>query len=108
MLKRVIRGGLARRGWELRRRSPEVEHVGLEPQHADLEPEFIGLYERCAAATMTSIERMYALYQAVRYVHAAAIPGDVVECGVWRGGSSMLAALTLDSPWRPGAACMAL
>src|SRR5687768_14846102 len=46
---------------------------------------------------MTSVERMYALYQAVRHVHAAKIPGDVVECGVWRGGSSMLAALTLTS-----------
>jgi len=46
---------------------------------------------------MTSIERMYAVYQAVHHVHAAKIPGDVVECGVWRGGSSMLAALALDS-----------
>jgi O-methyltransferase len=90
MLSRLIRGALARRGWELRRRSPE-------PPYADLEPQFIALHERCAPATMTSIERMYALYQAVRHVHAAAIPGDVVECGVWRGGSSMLAALTLDS-----------
>jgi O-methyltransferase len=90
MPSHFIRRALARRGWELRRRSPDV---GC----ADLEPEFIALYERCAPATMTSIERMYALYQAVRHVHAAAIPGDVVECGVWRGGSSMLAALTLDS-----------
>jgi len=90
MLARLIRAVLARRGWEPPRRSPAV-------QHPDLEPEFIALYERCASATMTSIERMYALYQAVRHVHAAAIPGDVVECGVWRGGSSMLAALTLDS-----------
>jgi hypothetical protein len=46
---------------------------------------------------MTSIERMYALFQAVRHIHAAGVPGDVVECGVWRGGSSMLAALTLES-----------
>jgi len=44
---------------------------------------------------MTSLERMYALYQAVRYVIEADIPGAVVECGVWRGGSCMLAALTM-------------
>ncbi len=44
---------------------------------------------------MTSIERMYALYLATHYVCAARIPGDIVECGVWRGGSSMLAAMTL-------------
>jgi hypothetical protein len=45
--------------------------------------------------TMTSPERLYALIQAVRYVAGAAIPGDIVECGVWRGGSMMAAARTL-------------
>jgi hypothetical protein len=45
---------------------------------------------------MTSIERMYALYQATQYVLAREVPGAIVECGVWRGGSSMLAALTLE------------
>ena len=44
---------------------------------------------------MTSVERMYALRDAVRYVVEAKVPGAVVECGVWRGGSSMLAALAL-------------
>jgi O-methyltransferase len=66
------------------------------PDHReDMDPVFHGLHERASRFTMTSIERMYALYQAVTYVNRAAIPGDVVECGVWRGGSSMLAALTL-------------
>jgi hypothetical protein len=44
---------------------------------------------------MTSPERMYALWCAVCYVAQARIPGDLVECGVWKGGSSMLAALAL-------------
>ena len=61
----------------------------------DLDPAFLPLHARCAPYTMTSIERMYALWDAVRYVVGAQVPGDVVECGVWRGGSSMLAALTL-------------
>jgi O-methyltransferase len=61
----------------------------------DMEPEFKLLYEICRAETMTSIERMHALWSAVRYVCAAGIPGDIVECGVWRGGSMMLAAQTL-------------
>lgn len=47
------------------------------------------------AYTMTSTKRLYALIQAVRHVAAAAIPGNVVECGVWRGGSMMAAARTL-------------
>jgi O-methyltransferase len=81
---------LARRGWDLVRRDER-------PDRRDMEDEFLALYDRCAPFTMTSIERMYALYQAVRHVVRAGVPGDVVECGVWRGGSSMLAALVLDS-----------
>jgi O-methyltransferase len=61
----------------------------------DLEPEFIELYELCREQTMTSIERMYALYTATRYLVENEVPGDFVECGVWRGGSVMLIALTL-------------
>lgn len=45
--------------------------------------------------TMVSAERTGALIQAVEHVVATAVPGAIVECGVWRGGSSMTAALTL-------------
>ena len=61
----------------------------------DLEPEFLDLYERCREQTMTSLERMYALYNSVRYVVENGIEGDFAECGVWRGGSVMLMAHTL-------------
>jgi hypothetical protein len=77
-----------------------IDRLGLirrSEQLADLDPAFVALYERCAPYTMTSIERMNALHDAVRYVSGAGVPGDYVECGVWRGGSSMLAALTFES-----------
>jgi hypothetical protein len=45
--------------------------------------------------TMTSPERIVAVCDAVRYVSRNGIAGDVVECGVWRGGSMMAAARTL-------------
>lgn len=45
--------------------------------------------------TLTSIERQYALYEAVRYVSLSKITGDIVECGVWKGGSMLIAAHTL-------------
>jgi O-methyltransferase len=45
--------------------------------------------------TMTSNSRIAALCDAIAYVVAAPIPGAIVECGVWRGGSMMAAALTL-------------
>ena len=39
--------------------------------------------------TMTSSERLWSLINAVRHVISNEIPGDFVECGVWRGGSVM-------------------
>jgi O-methyltransferase len=51
----------------------------------------------CKPYTMTSPERLYALYEATRYVLDAGIAGDFVECGVWRGGSSLMMALELHA-----------
>jgi O-methyltransferase len=92
MLRRAMTTMLERSGYELRR----CDHPDRAAEtHPDLDPDFVELYRRAAPFTMTSIERMYALYQAVRHIEAAGIDGDIVECGVWRGGSSLLAALTL-------------
>ncbi|MEI2714494.1 MAG: TylF/MycF/NovP-related O-methyltransferase [Nocardioides sp.] len=46
--------------------------------------------------TMTSPERLFATCEAVRYVVKHNIPGAIVECGVWRGGSSMAMLRTLQ------------
>lgn len=62
----------------------------------DLEDkEFQYVYSFCQDYTMTSIEDMYALYNAVRYIVRNNVEGDFVECGVWRGGSAMLIAMCL-------------
>jgi O-methyltransferase len=45
--------------------------------------------------TATSTERLSGLVSGVQYIVQNKIPGDFVECGVWRGGSMMAAALTL-------------
>jgi O-methyltransferase len=60
-----------------------------------VEEEFVSLYEKCREFTGTSWERLYALYKAVKYVVESRVPGDLVECGVWRGGSVMMIAYTL-------------
>ena len=57
---------------------------------------FMNLYDKCKPYTMTSLERLYSLYQSVNYVLDNNISGDFVECGVWRGGSSMMMALILE------------
>ena len=51
--------------------------------------------QKVTGFTMTSIERQLALIEAVRYVVRRNIPGCFVECGVWRGGSSMIIAMVL-------------
>lgn len=45
--------------------------------------------------TMTSFERVVAMCQSVAYLEARGVAGAVVECGVWKGGSTMAAALAL-------------
>lgn len=45
--------------------------------------------------TMTSPERLNALINAVKYTVNNSLKGDIVECGVWRGGSMLAVAKTL-------------
>ncbi|MBD3346454.1 MAG: macrocin O-methyltransferase [Chitinivibrionales bacterium] len=61
----------------------------------DFSEEDIEIIKAVSPYTRTSPERIYAVIQAIRYVVSCNIPGDIVECGVWRGGSMMAAAKTL-------------
>jgi O-methyltransferase len=61
----------------------------------DFPAPWIETIERVLPYTQTTVERLGALCAAVEHVVAHRIPGAVVECGVWRGGSMMAAALTL-------------
>lgn len=61
----------------------------------DMDQEFQEIFEKSIDYSMTSTANRYALYQAIKYLVKHEIPGDIVECGVWRGGSSMIAASTL-------------
>ncbi|MFB8104677.1 TylF/MycF/NovP-related O-methyltransferase [Streptomyces sp. NPDC056007] len=47
--------------------------------------------------SMTSPERLNAFILATRYIARHDIPGSIVECGVWRGGSMQACARTLLS-----------
>ncbi|MEV6695931.1 TylF/MycF/NovP-related O-methyltransferase [Streptomyces sp. NPDC051453] len=47
--------------------------------------------------TMTSPERLNAFILATRHIVRHDIPGDIVECGVWRGGSMQACAKALLS-----------
>ena len=61
----------------------------------DFDAESVKLLQRVAPFTMTSSERILSLCDSVRHVVKHSIPGDIVECGVWKGGSMMATALVL-------------
>lgn len=61
----------------------------------DFTKDFVEIYEKCKNFTMTSLESMFSLYKSIEYISRNGIAGDIVECGVWRGGSMMICALTL-------------
>lgn len=86
VLKSVLTPATRRFGYELRA-------VGRPERFEDA---FEKRYEEAAPFTMTSRERMYACWQSANYVVSAGIPGAVVECGVWRGGSTMMLAAALS------------
>ena len=61
----------------------------------DLDATDVEIIRLAKPLTMTGVERLHALVQAVRYIVRAEVPGDLVECGVWKGGSMVAAAHTL-------------
>ena len=87
VLKKIVNDLLLHLGYKITKISKKVPN--------DVDEKFLNIYKKCKDYTMTSIERMYALYKATEYVVRHKIPGDIVECGVWKGGSSMICALTM-------------
>jgi O-methyltransferase len=86
VLKKIAQVILTRTGYRLQKR-----------YDLDIEKEFIATHVQVKNKTMTSQERQYALFKAVEYIEKNNIEGDIVECGVWKGGSSMLIAQTLKN-----------
>jgi hypothetical protein len=69
--------------------------TSLPPIPGDIAPTVAETIQRVQPFTLTSPERVAALCDAVAYVVRSDIPGAIVECGVWRGGSMMAVAYTL-------------
>ncbi|MEQ1831116.1 MAG: TylF/MycF/NovP-related O-methyltransferase, partial [Pirellula sp.] len=61
----------------------------------DLSQQQLLILSRAKPFTLTSPERMASLLLATEYIVNQKIPGDIVECGVWQGGSMMIVAQTL-------------
>ena len=72
--------------------------LALRLRYPDFDKSTLDVLGRVLRYTMTSPARIAAVCAAVRHVETNDIPGAFVECGVWKGGSSMAAALTFKSP----------
>lgn len=70
-------------------KSINTESVTTEPTP---QTPFFDVLDQVRFATMTSDARLIALCDAIHYICDAEISGDIVECGVWKGGSMMAAA----------------
>lgn len=86
IIKSTIRKIINRYGYEL---------IPIKAFPGDFTKKEITIIRAVSENTMTGPERLVALIRAVSYVVRHQIPGDFVECGVWRGGSMMAVAHTL-------------
>ncbi|MCA9161780.1 MAG: class I SAM-dependent methyltransferase [Planctomycetales bacterium] len=82
--ERIVRAALHRAGFDLVRHSL-----------ADFTSEEVAIIRSVKPYTMTSEQRVCALMVAVKHLIENGVPGAMVECGVWRGGSMMAVARTL-------------
>ena len=67
--------------------------TGLHGLIPELGPDGESLLNAAKGLTMTSPIAQWELIQAIRHIEARKIPGDIVECGVWRGGNLVIAGL---------------
>jgi hypothetical protein len=87
-LRRLFRGDTAHRGPATAAAAPETAE-SVAARFPDVPAAHVATYLAVKDLTMTSPERLFGLCQAVDHVLRTGIPGDFVECGVWRGGSSV-------------------
>lgn len=90
ILKRSIKRIFSAAGLEIRRK-PVEEAVRMPVELRGEEKDMVA-YVRENNLTLTSYERLWATAMACKHAIERGIDGDFVECGVWRGGNSLLAA----------------
>lgn len=96
-MRNLVRAALRPIGLTIERlRTDLAFHI---PEINDFEAEAIRIGGQYS---MTTIERQWALVQSVEHLHRNGIAGDIVECGVWRGGNLIIAGLIQQRLKRSG------
>lgn len=94
-VKRTAKYVLARAGYELRTIIRDVDSSSTEVSLPGEQAWVKEIITRVHPYTLTSAQKIASMCHAVEYIVRCRIPGDIVECGVWKGGSMMAAALAL-------------
>lgn len=84
----VVKKVLTRFGFEIRR-VPKKQKLGPLPLW-ERDDRFAQLYESIAGVTLVDRRRCYMLYELA--LHAASLPGEAAEVGVYKGGTAKLLA----------------
>ena len=85
MIKNKIQTGLNYVGYKIERLDSSYKNNSL----------FKKILKKVKNYTMTNSKRIFYLYHSVNYLVKNKIKGDIVECGVWKGGSIMTIAFSL-------------
>jgi len=94
-VKRGLRGLLRAFGYDIVPATPAQPSPFPTEFPPDFDDPTAAVFRYVQPYTMTSKERVFALCKSVEYVVKRDIAGDIVECGVWKGGSMMAIARTL-------------
>ena len=92
MIKNIIQNILKKNGYEIIKPDTRLVKDGLP---TDFDAKTITIIKKIKPYTLTTPERVASLINAINYVVKNKIEGDIVECGVWKGGSSMAAMAAL-------------
>lgn len=90
-LQKLVKEKCAAAGFSITRCRREAGGVPLDLSDAD-----VCLIDKVRKYTLTSPARIRVLADAIRHLVANSLPGAIVECGVWKGGSMMAVAYTLQ------------
>jgi len=91
-VRKILNAALRPAGYELARRK---ENPRFPQDFTEEEQKICGAVRPFTMAR--EVDKIYPVIGAVRHVVEGNVPGAFVECGVWRGGMTMAAALTLKS-----------
>lgn len=81
---------------KLRLNVKRVPRKGSEIFPSTVHPEFVRSYKKYYDLTMVPWRPLYWSWLSAKYIQEHKIPGDVVECGVFKGGCSLIMAEAHD------------